>query len=53
MYKQEGNYDIQDDTLDAIRGIPYKKFINDYPNEEFYPCTYFKISGEETKDMGE
>jgi hypothetical protein len=34
-----------------LTGVPYIEFKKLYPNREFYPCTFFKISGEETKDM--
>jgi len=39
------NYQPQSNTLDAITGLPFNEFKFKYKNEQFYPCTYFKISG--------
>ncbi len=37
--------------MDALTGLPYNEFKSKFKDDYFYPCTYFKISGQETKDL--
>lgn len=37
-----------------MTGVNFNDFKKKFGNDAvFYPCTYFKISGEETKDLSE
>ena len=48
-YQEDGNYDINDDTIDSITGKKYSEFKN---KKEFNPATYILITGgsEESDD---
>lgn len=51
-WNENGNYQINDDTRDAITGLPYKDFIKSNIQRPFYPMTYLTVTGqsEESKD---
>jgi len=44
-YNDDRNYNINDNTVDAITGLTYKEFIIDKPNQEFFPATYITMTG--------
>jgi hypothetical protein len=45
-YKEnQADYNISNDTLDSITGIPYSKFIKKYDSKTFYPATFMIITG--------
>ena len=45
-YNEEGNYNINDDSLDAITNLTYKEFKKQKTNQQFYPTIYVKITGQ-------
>ena len=47
-YNEDNNYNISDDSLDAITNLTYKEFKKQNINnkQEFYPTTYIKITGQ-------
>jgi hypothetical protein len=45
-YNEDGNYNITDDSLDAITNLTYKEFKKQNMNREFYPTIYVKITGQ-------
>jgi superfamily II DNA or RNA helicase len=51
-WNPNGNYQTNDDTLDAITGLPYHQFIKSNIQRSFYPMTFLTITGqsEESKD---
>lgn len=44
-FKDDGNYEIYDETKDYYTGISYKEFNNKNLNRQFYPATFLKITG--------
>ena len=51
-YNENGNYNINDDVIDAVTGIPYKEFIINHPKKSFHPATYITMTGQ-TDDVEE
>lgn len=45
-YKEDKNYNIKDDTRDAITGVEYKNF----KGQIFYPSTFFIMKGQTDED---
>jgi len=45
-YNEDNNYNISDDSLDAITNLTYKEFKKQNSKQEFYPTTYIKITGQ-------
>jgi hypothetical protein len=47
-YNEDNNYNISDDSLDAITNLTYKEFKKQNINnkQDFYPTTYIKITGQ-------
>jgi superfamily II DNA or RNA helicase len=45
-YNEDNNYNISDDSLDAITNLTYKEFKKQNIKQEFYPTTYIKITGQ-------
>lgn len=44
-YKDNGNYDILDTTIEYQTGLTFKEFSKKYPKEKFYPATYITVTG--------
>ena len=44
-YNENRNYNINDNTIDAITGLSFKEFIKDYKKEQFFPATYMTMTG--------
>jgi superfamily II DNA or RNA helicase len=51
-YNPDGNYNITDNSLDAITNLTFTEFKNQKIKREFYPTIYIKITGqsEESND---
>lgn len=51
-WNENGNYNINDNTRDAITGMPYSEFVKSEIRRQFYPMTFLTITGqsEESKD---
>ena len=45
-YNEDGNYNITDDSLDALTNLTYKELKKQNINQEFFPTTYVKITGQ-------
>lgn len=54
-YNENNNYNITDDTLDAVTGLTYKKFNETHSRQTFNPATYVTMTGqgEDTDDLPE
>lgn len=44
-YNEDGNYNINENTIDAITGLTYGQFKKLKPNEHFFPATYITMTG--------
>lgn len=44
-YDASGNYNIEDDTLDAITGLTFKEFTKKHKNNKFHPATFLSVTG--------
>ena len=44
-FKENGNYDILDTTIEYETGLTFKEFSKKYPKEKFYPATYITVTG--------
>ena len=44
-FREDQNYKLNENVIDYKTGIKYSKFFKDYPNREFYPATFIKITG--------
>ena len=44
-YNDSKNYNINDNTIDALTGLRHKEFKNIYPDDTFYPATYIIFTG--------
>jgi superfamily II DNA or RNA helicase len=44
-YNEEGNYNINDDTIDALTGRTHLIMKSEYPSEPFFPATYITMTG--------
>jgi len=44
-YKENGNYDISDNTIDYLYGLTYVEFKKKYGKEKFYPAVFIKFTG--------
>lgn len=45
-YNEDGNYNINDNTVDAITGLTFKEFKDQRSSKEhFYPATYITMTG--------
>jgi hypothetical protein len=44
-YKEDGNYDIKDNTIDYFYGLTHVEFRKKYGKEKFYPATFVKFTG--------
>jgi len=44
-YKESGEYDIKDNTIDYLYGLTYVEFRKKYGKEKFYPATFVKFTG--------
>uniref|UniRef100_A0A6C0M1P7 Helicase ATP-binding domain-containing protein n=1 Tax=viral metagenome TaxID=1070528 RepID=A0A6C0M1P7_9ZZZZ len=51
-WNDTASYQINDDTRDAITGIPYAEYLKSNIQRQFYPMTFLTITGqsEESKD---
>jgi len=46
-YREDGNYSINDTTVDYKYGLRYSEFKKKYGKEKFYPATFIKFTGAE------
>ncbi len=54
VYKENGEYDIKDDTIDYMYGLTYVEFKKKYPKDKFYPATFIKFTGsDEDQELDE
>ena len=44
-YKESGDYEIKDNTIDYLHGLTYVEFRMKYGKEKFYPATFVKFTG--------
>ena len=44
-FREDQNYKLNENVIDYKTGIKYSKFFKDYPNREFFPATFIKITG--------
>jgi len=44
-YKESGDYEIKDNTLDYYYGLTYVEFRKKFAKEKFYPATFVKFTG--------
>jgi superfamily II DNA or RNA helicase len=44
-YKETGDYDIKDNTIDYMYGLTLVEFRKKYGKEKFYPATFIKFTG--------
>ena len=44
-YNETGNYNITDNTVDAITGLTYREFKEAKLSDTFYPATYITMTG--------
>ena len=44
-YNEEGNYNINDGTIDALTGRTHLIMKSEYPSETFFPATYITMTG--------
>ena len=44
-YNEDQNYNINDNTIDAISGMTYKEFKESNKNKQFFPATYITMTG--------
>ena len=44
-FNENKNYNINDNTVDAITGLTYKEFKNHNKTEQFFPATYMTMTG--------
>ena len=44
-YNDNGEYAIEDNTLDALTGLTFKDFNKKYKDKTFYPATYLLVTG--------
>ena len=44
-YNESGSYNISNNTIDALTGLTYKDFKEQYKNEKFYPATFITMTG--------
>jgi len=44
-FKENGEYDIQDNTIDYQYGLTYVEYKKKYGKEKFYPAVYIKFTG--------
>ena len=44
-FREDQNYKLNENVVDYKTGIKYSKFFKDYPDREFFPATFIKITG--------
>ena len=44
-YKESGDYDIKDNTIDYLYGLTYVEFKKKFGKDKFYPATFVKFTG--------
>lgn len=49
-YKENGDYAVNDDTIDYETGLPYKEFVKNN-KRPFMPATYLKITGKSDENV--
>jgi superfamily II DNA or RNA helicase len=49
-YKENGEYDIKDNTIDYQYGLTYPEFRKKYNKEKFYPATFVKFTGADDEE---
>ncbi len=44
-YDENGNYNISNNTIDALTGLTYKEFNEKFKNKQFFPATFITMTG--------
>jgi len=52
-YKESGDYDIKDNTIDYKYGLTYVEFRKKFIKDKFYPATFVKFTGADEEDEEE
>jgi len=52
-YKENGDYEIKDSTIDYQYGLSYVEFRKKYAKEKFYPATFVKFTGADDEEEDE
>jgi superfamily II DNA or RNA helicase len=52
-YKENGEYDIKENTIDYKYGLIYPEFRKKYPKDKFYPATFVKFTGADDEEEEE
>lgn len=51
-YNNDKNYNINNNTIDALTGLTYEEYINkNLPVNNFYPATFISITGKEEESL--